>query len=89
MVVTIFCTNTPAFCRQLTGNPPRLDPEALLLGVEPADAWRGIMGTGVDWTGRMLATGFSSVRGGGRLSRLEFSFSVSLLSPELLDPVQC
>lgn len=62
-LVTIFCTNTPAFCRQLTGNPPRLDPEP----EESEDAWRGIMGTGVDWTGWTLATGFSSARGGGRL----------------------
>lgn len=46
-----------------------LDPDESLLGAEPAEAWRGIMGTGVDWTGRTLATCFSSVRGGGRLSR--------------------
>lgn len=69
VVVTILCTNTPAFCRQLTGKPPRLDPDELSLGAEPADACRGIMGTGVDWTGRTLATGFSSERAGGRLSR--------------------
>lgn len=68
-MVTILCTNTPAFCRQLTGKPPRLDPDELSPGAGPVAACRGIMGTGVDWTGRTLATGFSSIRGGGRLSR--------------------
>lgn len=46
-----------------------LDPDESLPEAEPADAWRGVMGTGVDWTGRTLATSFSSIRGGGRLSR--------------------
>lgn len=73
VVVTILCTNTPAFCRQLTGKPPRLDPDDSLPGAEPADTCRGIMGTGVDWTGRTLATGFSSVQGDGRLGRICFS----------------
>lgn len=66
VVVTIFCTNTPAFCRQLTGKPPRLHLEESLPGAELADAWRGIIETGVDWTGLTLATGFSSVLVGGR-----------------------
>lgn len=57
-----------------------LDPDESLPGAEPADAWRGIMGTGVDWTGRTLATSFSSVRGGGRLSRKV----ISLLDHTLL-----
>lgn len=38
VVVTIFCTNTPAFCRQLTGKPPRLDPDEVSVGAEPEDA---------------------------------------------------
>lgn len=38
VVVTIFCTNTPAFCRQWTGNPPRLDASEVSLGAEPEDA---------------------------------------------------
>lgn len=38
VVVTIFCTNTPAFCRQLTENPPRLDAAEVSLGAEPEDA---------------------------------------------------
>lgn len=63
VVVTIFCTDTPAFCRQLTGKPP----DESSMGAEPAEACRGIMGSGVDWLGRMLAAGFSSGRGGGRL----------------------
>lgn len=67
--MTIFWTNTPAFCRQLTGNPPRLDSDEPLPEEEPEDAWRGTMGTGVDWTGRTPDAGLSSVRGGGRLSR--------------------
>lgn len=38
VVVTIFCTYTPAFCRQLTGNPPRLDAAEVSVGAEPEDA---------------------------------------------------
>lgn len=38
VVVTIFCTYTPAFCKQLTGNPPRLDAAEVSLGAEPEDA---------------------------------------------------
>lgn len=48
VVVTIFCTNTPAFCRQLTGKPPRLDEEEPRSGAEPAATWRGIMGADAD-----------------------------------------
>jgi len=54
------------------GKPPMLDSEESSLGAEPADACRGIMGTGVELTGRTLATGFSSEQGGGRLSRVFF-----------------
>lgn len=70
-MVTIFWTNTPAFCRQLTGKPSRLDLEGSRFGPEPEDVCRGIMGIGVDWTGRTLATGFSSVTAEGRLYRLD------------------
>lgn len=38
VVMTIFCTNTPAFCRQLTGKPPRPAPDELSLGAETEDA---------------------------------------------------
>lgn len=68
VVVTIFWTKTPAFCRQLTGKPSRLDLEGSRFG--PADACRGIVGFGVDWTGRTLATGFCSVTV-GRLYRID------------------
>lgn len=74
VVVTIFCTNTPAFCRQLTLKPPRLDLEESRSWAEPADTWRGIMGTDPDWTGLTLATGFSSVCVGGRLHRDAYCF---------------
>lgn len=69
MVVTIFWTNTPAFCRLLRLKfSAALDPEeAEEVGPVPWDACRGVMGTGVDWTGRTLATGFSSGLVGGRL----------------------
>lgn len=85
--VMILCTKTPAFCRQLTGKPPRLGPDGPSLWPEPVDAFWGIMGTGVDWTGRTLATGFSSVRAGGRLSggmrSLVMAAGAQLLEAEL------
>lgn len=61
----IFCTNTPAFCKQLTGKPPRLDAdESLEVGAGPTDAWPGTAGTGAAWIGRTLADILSSVWGG-------------------------
>lgn len=65
VVVTILCTETPAFCRVLTGRPPaKLEPAM------PMPTWRGIMGMGVDWIGLTLATGLSSARVMGRLETL-------------------
>lgn len=78
VVVTIFCTNTPAFCRQLTLKPPRLDLEESRSWAEPADTWRGVVGTDPDWTGLTLATGFSSVCVGGRLHRDAYCFFMTL-----------
>lgn len=72
VVVTIFWTNTPAFCRLLRLKfSAALEPEdAEETGAPvPWDACRGVMGTGVDWTGLTLATGFSSDLGGGRLTK--------------------
>lgn len=66
VVVTIRCTWTPAFCRELTGRPP----EALEPAI-PIATWRGIIGMGVDWMGRTLATGLSSARTMGRLEQTQ------------------
>lgn len=62
VLVTIRCTCTPAFCRELTGRPP-----AALEPAIPMATWRGIIGMGVDWMGLTLATGLSSPRTKGRL----------------------
>lgn len=60
VVVTTFCTRTPARCRQLMGK--FMDGFVLEaeLTVPPSGTCRGIIGMGVDCTGRTLATGFSS-----------------------------
>lgn len=66
VLVTIRCTCTPAFCRELTGRPP-----AALEPAIPMATWRGIIGMGVDWMGLTLATGLSSPRTRGRLQQTQ------------------
>lgn len=66
VLVTIRCTCTPAFCRELTGRPP-----AALEPAIPMATWRGIIGMGVDWMGLTLATGLSSPRIKGRLGQTQ------------------